>query len=83
MTGAEHDDDGFLEDVVDEILGEDLPPHKAEDPWERRQRVVEGTTAVILSGAAVRTAWTTFPSRSTSYPMPLAPTSSRRRPRIS
>src|SRR5215813_14436188 len=65
MTGADHgtdepDDGGLLEDVVDEILGENLPPPKVEDPWERRQRVVDATTTVILSLAAVGTAWATF-----------------------
>ena len=65
MTGGEHgveepDDGGVLEDVVDEILGENLPPPKHEDPWERRQRVLETTTTVILSIAAVGTAWATF-----------------------
>jgi len=65
MTDAGHDvdepdDSGLLEDVVDEILGENLPPPKTEDPWERRQRVLETTTTVILSLAAVGTAWATF-----------------------
>jgi hypothetical protein len=65
MTGAKHgvdepDDDGVLEDVVDEILGENLPPPEGEDPWERRQRILETTTTVILSVAAVATAWATF-----------------------
>src|SRR5262245_46534960 len=54
------DDGGLIEDVVDEILGENLPPPKAEGPWERRQRVLETTTTVILSFAAVGTAWATF-----------------------
>jgi hypothetical protein len=56
----EPDDGGFLDDVVDEILGEDLPPPGPEDPWERRLRVVEATTAIILALAAVGTAWATF-----------------------
>jgi len=65
VTGAEHgidqpDDGGLLDDVVDEILGENLPPHREEDPWERRQRVLETTTTVILALAAVGTAWATF-----------------------
>ena len=66
MTGAEHgtaepdDDGGLLDDVVEGILGENLPPHKVEDPWERRQRVVDTTATVILSIAAVGTAWATF-----------------------
>jgi hypothetical protein len=65
MAGAKHgidepDDGGLLDDVVDEILGENLPPPKKEDPWERRQRVLETTTAIILAVAAVGTAWATF-----------------------
>ena len=65
MTGPGHGvdepvDGGFLEDVVDEILGENLPPPEAEDPWERRQRVLDTTTTVILSLAAVGTAWAAF-----------------------
>jgi hypothetical protein len=65
MSGAEHsteepDDGGLLDDVVEGILGENLPPPKVEDPWERRQRVVDTTATVILSIAAVGTAWATF-----------------------
>src|SRR5215831_4208763 len=65
MSGAEHstdepDDGGLLEDVVEGILGENLPPPRSEDPWERRQRVVDTTATVILSIAAVGTAWATF-----------------------
>jgi hypothetical protein len=65
MTGPDHgveepDDSGLLEDVVDDILGENLPPPGTEDPWERRQRVLETTTTVILSIAAVGTAWAAF-----------------------
>jgi hypothetical protein len=63
VAGDEHrldepDDGGMLDDVVDEILGENLPPHKEEDLWERRQRVLETTTTVILALAAVRAAST-------------------------
>src|SRR5215469_8791311 len=65
MTGAEHgtddpDDGGLLEDVVEGILGDNLPQPKAEDPWERRERILETVTTVILSLAAVGTAWATF-----------------------
>jgi hypothetical protein len=61
-TGSEEPDDdgGFLDDVVDDILGDDLPPPEPEDPWERRQRVLEATTAIILAIAAVGTAWATY-----------------------
>src|SRR6516225_3942790 len=65
MTGPEHgvdepDDGGLIGDVVEEILGENLPPPEVEDPWERRQRILETTTTVILALAAVATAWATF-----------------------
>jgi hypothetical protein len=65
MGGAGHGadepgDGGILDDVVEDILGENLPPPKAEDPWEQRQRVLDTTTTVILSLAAVATAWATF-----------------------
>jgi hypothetical protein len=65
MTGTDHgvdepDDGGMLDDVVDEILGENLPPAEKEDPWERRQRVLETTTTLILSLAAIGTAWAAF-----------------------
>jgi hypothetical protein len=56
----EPDDGGLIEDVVDEILGENLPPPEPEDPWERRLRIVEATTAIILALAAIGTAWATF-----------------------
>jgi hypothetical protein len=56
----EPDDGGLIEDVVDDILGENLPPPRAEDPWERRQRVLETTTTAILSIAAIGTAWAAF-----------------------
>jgi hypothetical protein len=65
MTGAkkgsdEPDDGGLLDEVVDELLGENLPPPEPVDPWERRQRVLDATTAVILAVAAIGTAWATF-----------------------
>lgn len=59
------DDDGILddvEDVVHTVLGEHLPAPEPEDPWERRQRVLDAVTAVILAVAAVATAWATFQS---------------------
>ena len=55
--------DGLLDDVgelVDEVLGENLPEPEPEDPWERRLRIVDSITAVLLSVAAVATAWATF-----------------------
>ena len=59
------DDDGIIDDVgevIDDVLGENLPEPEPENPWERRQRVLDAMTAVILSIAAVATAWATFQS---------------------
>ena len=58
----EADDDSVLEqlgDVVDVALGEDIVP-SPEDPWERRQRLLDSWTAIILAVAAVATAWASF-----------------------
>ena len=57
------DDDSVLErvgDLVDDVLGEDLEPPEPEDRWERRQRILDSWTAIILAVAAVATAWATF-----------------------
>lgn len=54
--------EGFLdkvEEFVDDVLAEDLAP-EPEGPWERRQRVLDSWTAVILGLAAVATTWVTF-----------------------
>jgi hypothetical protein len=62
-TPPASDDEGLLDDVeeiVDDVLGENLPAPEPEDPWERRQRVLDTMTAVILAVAAVATAWATF-----------------------
>lgn len=61
-TPAE-DDSGILDDlgeVVDVVLAEDLAPPEPEDPWERRQRILDSWTAIILAVAAVATAWASF-----------------------
>lgn len=61
-TPAE-DDSGILDDlneVVDVVLAEDLAPPEPEDPWERRQRILDSWTAIILAIAAVATAWASF-----------------------
>ncbi len=63
MTQPADGDDGVLDqlgDVVDVVLGEDLGPQEPEDPWERRQRLFDSWTAIILAVAAVATAWATF-----------------------
>ena len=48
-----------LGDVVDVVLGEDIAP-EPEGPWERRQRLLDSWTAIILAIAAVATAWASF-----------------------
>lgn len=65
QTGpAATDDDGsVLEDlgeVVDVVLAEDLGPQDPEDPWERRQRLLDSWTAIILAVAAIVAAWGSF-----------------------
>lgn len=57
------DDEGVLEKVdhlVDEVLATDIAPTEPEDPWERRQRILDSWTAIILAVAAVATAWSSF-----------------------
>lgn len=57
------DDDSVLDQVdefVDVVLGEDLEPPQPEDRWERRQRILDSWTAIILAVAAVATAWASF-----------------------
>jgi hypothetical protein len=59
----EQDDGGVLDDlqdVVDVALGENLGPAEPEDPWERRQRLLDSWTAIILAIAAIATAWGAF-----------------------
>jgi hypothetical protein len=56
-------DDGVLDrvgDVVEVVLGEGIAPVEPEDPWERRLRLFDSWTAVILAVAAVATAWASF-----------------------
>jgi hypothetical protein len=64
MTQPSQDDhDDLLDkvaDVVDDVMGEDLEPPKPEDPWERRQRILDSWTAILLGIAALATAWATF-----------------------
>ncbi len=62
MTTPDENDDSVLEqlgDVVDVVMGEDIAP-APEDPWERRQRLLDSWTAIILAIAAVATAWASF-----------------------
>jgi hypothetical protein len=63
MTDHPDEDDSVLEqldDLVDVVLAEDLAPQEPEDPWERRQRLLDSWTAIILAVAAVATAWASF-----------------------
>ena len=64
-TGPSDDDDGGnglldkVEDVVDVVLAEDLAP-PSEDPWERRGRLLDSWTAILMAVAAVATTWVSF-----------------------
>jgi hypothetical protein len=60
-TPDDNDDSVFeqLGDVVDVVLAEDIAP-EPEDAWERRQRLLDSWTAIILALAAVATAWASF-----------------------
>jgi hypothetical protein len=63
MTQPTEDDDSLLEQIdeaLDAVLAEDLGPQEPEDPWERRQRLLDSWTAIILAIAAVATAWASF-----------------------
>ena len=56
------EDDSLIDslgDTVDVLLSEENPP-EPEDKWERRQRLMDSWTAIILASAAVATAWATF-----------------------
>ena len=63
MTEPASDDGGLLErigDVVEDVLGEDLAPPEPENRWERRQRILDSWTAIILAVAAVAATWASF-----------------------
>ena len=64
MTSATGDDDESVLDKVDELLDDvlatDIAPTEPEDPWERRQRILDSWTAIILAIAAVATTWASF-----------------------
>ncbi len=49
-----------VEELVDDVLGADIIPVEPEDPWERRQRILDSWTAIILAIAAVATTWASF-----------------------
>lgn len=61
--GPRDDDRSVLEKVdqlVDEVLATDIAPTEPEDPWERRQRILDSWTAIVLALAAVATTWASF-----------------------
>jgi len=63
MSEQPAEEDGVLDqlsEVVDIVLADDLGPQEPEDPWERRQRLLDSWTAIILAVAAVATAWASF-----------------------
>lgn len=64
MGNDDRDDhDSVLEKVdqlVDDVLGTDIAPIEPEDRWERRQRILDSWTAIILAIAAVATTWASF-----------------------
>jgi len=65
MADNDHDGDEDsvleqLDDLVDVVLAEDIAPAGPEDPWERRQRILDSWTAIILAVAAIATAWASF-----------------------
>lgn len=49
-----------VEELVDDVLGTNIIPVEPEDPWERRQRILDSWTAIILAIAAVATTWASF-----------------------
>jgi hypothetical protein len=49
-----------VDQLVDDMLGTDIVPVDPEDPWERRQRILDSWTAIILAIAAVATTWASF-----------------------
>ena len=49
-----------VDQLVDDMLGSDIGPVEPEDPWERRQRILDSWTAIILAIAAVATTWASF-----------------------
>ena len=56
-------DEGILEsigDAVETVFSDDYAPAAPEDPWEKRQRLLDSWTAIILAIAAVATAWASF-----------------------
>ena len=49
-----------VDELIDDMLGAGIAPVEPEDPWERRQRILDSWTAIILAIAAVATTWASF-----------------------
>jgi hypothetical protein len=67
VAASKPEQDGFLErvgdaveEVIDDVLAEGFEPPEPEGPWERRSRLLDSWTAIILAVAAVATTWATF-----------------------
>ncbi len=63
MAETRQDEESVFEKVdhlVDDVLATDIVPTDPEDPWERRQRILDSWTAIILAIAAVATTWASF-----------------------
>jgi hypothetical protein len=63
VTTEPADDDSLLEvldQTVDDVLARGMQMPEPEDRWERRQRLLDSWTAIILAVAAVATAWASF-----------------------
>ena len=59
------DDDNLLErldGMIDTALGDGLPEQSDVDPWERRERLLEAWTAILLGIAALLTTWASYQS---------------------
>ncbi len=63
MKEPAEEDKGVLDgigDLIESVFGENLPHPEHEDPWERRIRILDSWSALILGVAAVATAWASF-----------------------
>lgn len=49
-----------IDQTVDDVLATGLQTPEPEDRWERRERILDSWTAIILALAAVATAWASF-----------------------
>ncbi len=62
MPDQEADDSVIerLDQVVDDVLATDMQAPEPETRWERRERILESWTAIILAVAAVMATWASF-----------------------